>query len=51
MFYFPDICALGPEILGEHSLSFSSYLALSRLSRQFTPLSRYKEMCNSDSSA
>ena len=34
MSYFPDLCALTPEILREHSLSFSSYLTLFRLSGQ-----------------
>ena len=33
MSYFPDLCALTPEILREHSLlSFSGYLTLFRLS-------------------
>ena len=34
MSYFPDLCALTPEILREHSLPFPSYLALFRLSGQ-----------------
>ena len=51
MFYFPDLCALGPEILGEHSLSFSSYLHYPDFLGNSPRCPGNKEMCNSDSSA